>query len=212
VTPFSPGETVVLQEVWRGRVWAARPMRVVRDDGDLVALSFPRGTQWKAPTSDPARPWNSDRGERLAECAALGDWVFRDAEWDVDTLSLMRRGDWHAVWVSWLPSGEHWGWYVNFQEPFRRSRRGFETMDLMLDLIVDADRTWRWKDEDELATFLERGVLDSALCDRIRAEGLRVAARAERNEPPFCDPWPEWRPDPAWEKPELPGGWERLWR
>jgi len=33
---FSRGQTVVLQEVWRDRVWAARPMRVVRDDGDFV--------------------------------------------------------------------------------------------------------------------------------------------------------------------------------
>jgi hypothetical protein len=212
VTPFSPGETVVLQEVWREQVWAARPMRVVQDDGDFVALWFPRGTRWRAPTSRPARPWNGNRGQRLAECAARGDWVFRDAEWDVDTLSLMRADDWHALWVSWLPSAEHLGWYVNLQEPFRRSRLGFETMDLMLDLIVDTDRTWRWKDEDELAAFVEGDVFDLELCDRIRAEGLRVAACAEHNEPPFCEPWPRWRADPGWEKPELPRGWEQLWR
>lgn len=202
----------MLQEVWRGRVWAARPMRVVQDDSELVALWFPRGTRWKAPTGDPDRPWKVDRGERLAECAALGNWVFRDADWDVDTLSLMRSGNWHALWVSWLPSGEHLGWYVNLQRPFRRSALGFETMDLMLDLIIDPDRTWRWKDEDELATFVERGLVEADLCNRIRAEGLRVAACAERNEPPFCEPWADWRPNPEWERPELPEGWERPWR
>ncbi len=187
-------------------------MRVVGDDDGLVALWFPRGTRWQAPIDDPAREWDGDRGERLAGCAARGDWLFRELEWDVDTLSLMRAGDSHAVWVSWLPSGEHWGWYVNLQEPFRRSGIGFETMDLMLDLIVDPDRTWRWKDEDELATFVERGVFDEALPERLRAEGLSVAGRAERNESPFSEPWPEWRPDPDWERPELPQGWGRLWR
>jgi hypothetical protein len=201
-----------LQEVWRGRVWAARPMRVVRDDDDLVALWFPRGTRWQAPIDDPAREWDGDRGERLAGCAARGDWVFRELEWDVDTLSLMRAGDWHAVSVSWLPSGEHWGWYVNLQEPFRRCAIGFETMDLTLDLIVDPDRTWRWKDEDELAIFVERGLFDATLLERLRAEGLSVAGRADRDEPPFGEPWPEWRPGPGWGLPELPEGWERTWR
>jgi hypothetical protein len=204
-----PGETVVLQEVWRGRVWAARPMRVVRDDGDSVALWFPRGTRWMAPTDDPGRPWQEDRGERLAECAARGEWCFRELEWEVDTLWLMREGDWHAVWVSWLPGGERWGWYVNLQEPFRRTPRGFATMDLMLDVIVNPDRTWHWKDEDELAVFVERGAFDAALARKARAEGLEVARRAENGEPPFSEPWHDWRPDPEWTTPELSDGWDR---
>lgn len=197
-----------MQEIWRERVWAARPMRVVRDEGDFAALWFPLGTGWKAPTTPHGRPQEEDRGERLAECALRGEWVFRDAEWDVDTLVLLREGAWHAVWVSWLPSGEHWGWYVNLQLPFRRTERGFETMDLVLDVLVDRDRTWRWKDEDELETWVARGVVDPELAARIREEGLEVAGRAERGEPPFSEPWPEWRPDPDWKLPELPPGWD----
>jgi Protein of unknown function (DUF402) len=207
--PLKPGDTVVVQEVWRDQVWAARPMRVVQDHGDFVALWFPRGTRWKAPTSNPARPWRLDRGSRLAECAALGEWIFRDAEWDVDTLCLLREGDWHAVWVSWLADGSHWGWYVNLQQPFTRTTLGFETMDLVLDIVVDPDLTWRWKDEDELQTFVERGVIDPPLAEHVRDEGLRVISRAERNEPPFCEPWPEWKPDSSWSTPALPEGWDR---
>jgi len=200
--------TVVVHEVWRDRVWAARPMRVVRDEGDFAALWFPLGTAWKAPTTPPGRPREEDRGERLAQCALSGEWVFRDAIWDVDTLVLLREGAWHAVWVSWLPSGEHWGWYVNLQLPFRRNERGFETMDLVLDILVDPDRTWRWKDEDELETWVARGVVDPELAARIREEGLEVAGRAERGEPPFSEPWPEWQPDPTWKLPVLPEGWD----
>jgi hypothetical protein len=209
---WSPGDTVVVQEVWRERVWAARPMRVVRDDGDLVALWFPKGTRWKAPTTPATRSRETDRGERLASCASLGDWVFRDAEWDVSTLVLLREGDWHAVWVSWLDTGEQWGWYVNLQLPTRRTERGLETMDLMLDVTIELDRTWRWKDEDELEVFVRRGVFDPAIAERVREEGLRVARRAERNEPPFDGPWPDWRPDPSWTLPELPAGWDELCR
>ena len=207
--PLSSGETAVVQEVWRDRVWAARPLRVIQDEGDFVVLWFPRGTRWKAPTTHPAQPRKADRGSRLAECAALGEWVFRDVEWDVDTLQLIRERDWHAVWVSWLPDGRHWGWYVNLQQPLRRTELGFETMDLVLDVIIDPDRTWRWKDEDELQTFIDRGVIDAELAARVRDEALQVIARAERNEAPFSEPWTDWRPDPAWELPELPDGWDR---
>jgi hypothetical protein len=97
---------------------------------------------------------------------------------------------------------------VNLQRPFRRTALGFETMDLALDVVVAPDRTWRWKDEDELAVFVEQGVFDPGLGERVREEGLRVARRAERNEPPFDEPWPTWQPDPAWPRPQLPPGWD----
>lgn len=206
-----PIETCVIQEVWRERVWAARPMRVVRDEGDFAALWFPRGTAWKAPTTPPDLPRAADRGERLADCALSGRWVFRDVEWDVDTLVLLREGPWHALWVSWLPSGEHWGWYVNLQTPMRRTDAGVQTMDLVLDVIIDPDRkSWTWKDEDELQIALDRELIDESLASALRAEAEEVIRRAQANEAPFCDPWPDWRPDPSWGLPRLPAGWDRV--
>lgn len=209
---WGKGETIVLQEVWNDRVWAARPMTVVSDEGDSASLWFPHGTRWMAPTTPETRPRESTRGERLATCLELGDWAFVEYAWDVSTLMFVREGDWHALWISWLETGEHLGWYVNLQRPVRRTRCGFETMDLALDLVFDPDRSWRWKDQDELELFVERGVFDAAMAERIRAEALDVVARAERDEPPFSEPWPEWRPDPTWSKPELPDGWDVLCR
>jgi hypothetical protein len=209
---WRPGQLVVLHEVWNDSVWAARPMTVVRDEGDFVALWFPKGTRWKAPTTPPTRGREATRGDRLATCAALGDWVFVDAVWEVSTLALMREGDWHALWISWLDDGQQWGWYVNLQQPYRRTELGFETMDLMLDVVVELDRSWWWKDEDELQTFVERGVFDHSLAQRVREEGLRVARRAERNEPPFNEPWHDWRPPSSWSIPKLPPHWSRRCR
>jgi hypothetical protein len=183
-------------------------MIVVRDEGDFVALWFPKGTRWKAPTTPPTRPREHTRGERLARCLVLRDWVFVDSAWDVSTLVLMREGDWHALWVSWLDDGEHWGWYVNLQEPYRRTAKGFETMDLALDVVISTDGRWRWKDEDELETFVAHGVLDDALATRLRKEGLDVVRRAQRIEPPFSEPWPSWQPDPGWGMPKLPAEWD----
>ncbi len=203
-----PGSTVVLHEVWKDTVWAARPLRVVQDDQDLTALWFPRGTRWQAPTTPAGREREPTRAERLSTCAIAGEWAFVEHVWEVDTLQLLRPGDWHAVWVSWLPSGEHWGWYVNLQEPFERTARGFRTIDLVLDVIVDPDLRWRWKDEDELAVFVERGIIDAPLERRICEEALRVIADAEARRAPFGEGWQAWRPDPAWPLPQLPPGWD----
>jgi predicted RNA-binding protein associated with RNAse of E/G family len=203
------GATIVLQEIWRGKVWGARPMRVVEDSGARIALWFPRRTRWKAPTSDPSWLWKEDRGERLAECAVRGEWVYRDAEWDVDTLQFTRPGDRHSIWVSWRPDGEQFGWYVNIQEPFRRTPLGIATMDWVLDLIVDPDGSWRLKDEDELEAFVRRGVYDAAFATNLRDHALELAGQAERREGIFGEPWHDWRPDPDWSLPELPFGWDR---
>jgi len=199
-----PGDTALIQEVWREHVWAARPMRVVEDSDELVVLWFPRGTRWQAPTAPAGRAREPTRGERQATSLVLGEWTFRELEWDVDTLQLWRPGDWHSTWVSWLPDGTHWGWYVNIQLPFERTPRGLRTMDLVLDVIVDADGGRRLKDEDELATHVARGSVDRELEARIRAEAERILARR------FDDAWLDWRPDPAWTRPELPRAWDRL--
>src|SRR6266576_1740450 len=46
----------------------------------------------------------------------------------------------------------------NFQRPYRRTTIGIEAMDLMLDLVVEPDRSWRWKDKHELETLVRRGM------------------------------------------------------
>lgn len=200
---FAPGTDVLVQEVWNGKVWAARPMRVDDDDGELAILWAPRGTPIKQPRTPPTREREPTRGERSATSLLLGDWVMADAEWHTDTLQFWRAGEWQSMWVSWLPSGEHWGWYVNLQLPYERFALGFRTMDLALDVIVDPDGTTHMKDEDELAIFTERGLVDGELLARIRA-----AAEFDRDRAPFTGGWVDWRPDPSWPLPELPQGWD----
>ena len=202
----------VIQEVWDDRVWAARPVRVVEESEQASVLWFPLGTRWQAPTSPPTRPRAETRAERLNSAISLGDWVFVESEWDVSTLQIWPRGAWHSIWVSWRSDGSRWGYYGNIQLPFERTRCGFRTMDLVLDVIVELDGSWRLKDEDELAVFVERGVLDRKLERRIRGEAESLVARAARREPPFDGSWDGWRPDPEWPMPVLPAGWEDVCR
>ena len=96
---------------------------------------------------------------------------------------LVREGDWHATWVSFLESGEQLGWYVNFQQPYARMRHGIDAMDLSLDITIDPDkRAWQWKDEDEFALLVERGLIDGVTAERVREEAAARprAARSRR--------------------------------
>lgn len=209
-TRWSVGDTIIHQEVWRGKLWAARPLIVVEDSPDRLVAWCPRGTVRKVPVTPPTRPKASTRAERLVGVLSLGDWLLEDREWDVSTLWLVESGPWHAVWVSWLPDGNHWGWYVNFQEPMERTDRGFRSMDLMLDILVDLDRTWRWKDEDEFEALIEADLYDESIVKAVRSDAEKVIARIEENAQPFSETWPKWAPEPDWGLPVLPSGWGEI--
>jgi predicted RNA-binding protein associated with RNAse of E/G family len=209
---WQTGDVVVIQEVWNGRLWSARPVVVVEDRDDELVLWCPEGTVRKVPADPPERLDPSPtRGERIANRLEAGDWVLEDSAWDVSTLWLLRPEDWHAVWVSFKPGAVHWGWYLNFQEPARRTARALQTMDLALDIVVEADgTTWRWKDEDEFDLLLARGLFSCEVGARVRDEAAGLIERLARKEKPFDGDWPSWRPDPAWGLPALPPGWDLL--
>ena len=204
---WAPGTTIVVDEVWNGRLWARRPVVVVDDDPARLVVWCPQGTVRKVPTTPPGRPRAPSRGERLARCLLDEKWVLVDHVWDVSTLMLTEPGALHATWVSFLEDGSHWGWYVNLQRRFTRSDSGITTMDLALDVLIEPDCSeWRWKDEDEFQLLVDGGVLDPSEATAVRDEALRVIARAEAREPPFSEDWPRWRPEPSWPIPTLESG------
>jgi uncharacterized protein len=127
------------------------------------------------------------------------EWTLEPGTTSREALALTRPGAAHSIYLFW-DDGRFSHWYVNLEEPLRRNAVGFDTFDHKLDLIVEADGAWRWKDEDELEEAARRGILDAAA---VRAEGERVLAAW-----PFPTGWEAWRPDPAWPVPQLPAGWE----
>ena len=64
---------------------------------------------------------------------------------------LQRPGEAYAIWHFWFGDERAFrGWYVNFQEPFRRTPQGYDTQDLELDIWAPLDGPWEWKDDDVL--------------------------------------------------------------
>jgi hypothetical protein len=192
---WSSGDTALYRFVRYGKVRWATPHVVVDHGPDVVALYLPVGAPAKTPVWD-GRPI---RGQ------ADHDWALRDHVWHTSNeLVVIRWGAAHAVELLWDPdTGDFKGWYVNIQEPLRRSPLGFDTDDLVLDIWVEPAGTWRWKDEDELEEAVTLGRFTEDEAAAIRAEGERVLA-----DPPWPTGWEGWRPDPAWPLPALPPNWD----
>jgi predicted RNA-binding protein associated with RNAse of E/G family len=199
---WSPGDAVVLREVWRGRVWGARAATVVADTDELSMFCVPPGAAWMVPVDARGRPLRLPTDE----------WEFAEGVVDWRILSFAWPDVEHAVLAFWRNEDEFLGWYVNLQAPLRRTAIGFDTPpDHALDVVVAADRsTWTWKDEDELEEAVAAGLFSPDDAARFREEGERAALAIVERRPPFDRPWEDWRPDPAWPTPELPEGWDRI--
>lgn len=199
---FEPGDAVALREIWQEQVWSVRPATVVSDANNLLMFYLPTGVRWMCPRA-PGGDWS-----RIPEAR----WELGERSWD-DTrvLSFARPGEAHAILLFFEEDWSPRTWYVNLQEPLRRVPIGFDYMDQHLDALVTIDRSgWSWKDEDELAEAIRRGVIPADEEPRLRAEGERAVRRILDREPPFDRDWGVWRPDPSWLVPLLPEGWDRV--
>ena len=189
-----------MREIWGDRVLAARPLRVVLDEADHRCFFFVPGTAWK---NDPR-----DHGEvRFLD----GPWELEDLVRERPVLSFAFPERAYAVLLTWSPRWTFEGYYVNLQSPLRPWVLGFDYVDHFLDVRIPADRAgFSWKDEDELEEAVRRGLVSDGDARRIRLAGERAAAHVLGAEPPFDRDWTSWRPDPGWEPPPLPEGWDRI--
>lgn len=132
--------------------------------------------------------------------------------------------EWHSTNVLWLTTFERassiglfwdavdWrfrGYYGNLQAALRRTSVGFDTADYLLDVEIEPDLTWRWKDEDEFALAQELGIFSTEQATAIRAEGERIIANVEARRWPFNAGFETWRPNPSWTVPRIPADWDR---
>jgi predicted RNA-binding protein associated with RNAse of E/G family len=199
---WNSGDQVVLREVWRGKVWSAKPEIVVRDTPDLLALYLPAGTRCRRAVSSDGTPLRLTPEE----------WLLKDLPWPVDSLRLTVPGASHSIILIWSQGQDEFlVWYVNLEDPLRRTALGFDYMDQVLDIEIAPDLSeWHWKDEDELQQAQDLGLISRERALELRREGERVVALLESGSPPFTEEWRLWRPDPLWQTPRLPAGWDEL--
>jgi hypothetical protein len=190
------GDHVLLRSIFRGRVRWAWPHHFAgtHESGRLEIHCGPgtRGTRMP-PHGDAHDVEAWVRGDPPA------DHVWTDAH----VLRFMRPGDAHTVEIYWDEDWTHVGWYVNLQAPLRVDGPRLDTTDHALDIVVEPDGSWSWKDEHDLEAIVALGGFDRELAAEIRAEGERVVA-----ERPWPTGWEDWRPRRDWEPLALPARWD----
>src|SRR4051812_11574477 len=109
---------IVLRETWQGRVWTARPVRVVQDAPELLVLHMQPTTVYKHPGNVPV--------------FLPDEWTLSDRTWTGgEALYLCPPGAWHMVILFFTPAPERRldCWYVNLQRPLVRTVIGFDYLD-----------------------------------------------------------------------------------
>lgn len=206
---FPEGSTVVRRDVSRGKVWSATPYRVIRDTGNELTLACWPGVEMLAPATwiEWLRTGDADARMQGVSRLAAGRWELGPWVWQ-DTTVLVRcsAGDFFSVKRLFDATGRGGGWYVvDLALPFARTPLGIDTLDLLVDLVVDADLSdYQWKDEDEYAQARRLGVVDDALHRQVAAAREQVVALVEARQGPFAEDWTSWRRDPTWPLPALP--------
>jgi hypothetical protein len=170
-----------------GEVIDVKPVTIVEDTDERAIFWLPIGTptmkpELLHPTSEGPRRW--DQGWRLVPS------VWRRSE----VLIIIQKNQLRATWVRWSKDREFEGWDVNIQSPLHRTNLGFDIQDYQLDIVVEPNRQWRWKDENELALAVELGRLTIDQAKAVRSEGESAVADIEGNVTPFCDEWVHWQP------------------
>lgn len=195
---YLPGQSIVLRQLSWGKLWQVRPVIVVCDTPELRALFLLPGTIGK------------DAVESITPVQRFHQsWVFKDREWGFGGILRLTipRSD-YSVLLLRNEDGTRFRWYINLEEPMQRTRFGFDYEDNILDIWVKADLSgWSWQDEDELEEAVAARLVTKEKAATLYAEGKAAVTLLQSGKSPFND-WVTWRPDPSWQVPVLPDGWD----
>jgi hypothetical protein len=191
---WRPGETIVHREVWRGAPWCACPVVVVEDMPGQLVTYLPEEAPFAFPASADGRPhpWGSKRS------------------WHGHGVLMLRRPqEAYAVWHFWDgPDRRFAGWYLNLEEPIRRTTTGYDTQDLELDIWIPVGEPWRFKDDEVLDERVRDGRYTPEQVAATRALGREIGAILDRGERWWDERWASFEPEPAWRGLGFPPGWE----
>jgi len=205
---WSPGDIVMWRGIRRERVWHAQPTIVVRDNPDELVLTLLPGTECMAEETYPmgkpgAKHWwdFNDNG-----------WKLKEYIWRTNRLLLLLEPEkcYSTIYFWKHEDNKFLCHYVNFQQPFTRNHNSIDTLDWELDLIVNPDFSYEWKDEDDYQKAVEYGVISPRWEQEIDSAKPEIFDRLERRQYPFDGSWLDWMPDPNWSPPRLPENWDKI--
>ena len=212
-TRFEPGKHIVIRNVFQGRVQTVFPSIVVVDSPELVVTWLPLETPVLYGVTDPSAKYDGGNRRLSAETMIAKQWDMAERNWHTSgTLRIKNPRFMWSLWVFWEPNmTEVRSWYINIDATYKRTRLGFDTWDMFLDVVVQPDRkTWRYKDEDEFAEAIEAGIFTAFEAQEVRDTAARALQTIAENRKPFSNIWADWRPDILWRIPQIPKNWNEI--
>lgn len=205
---WKPGEVIAWRGIYRERVWHAIPTLVVKDTPQELILALTPGTDCMVEENYAQKRKSGKRRWDFKH----EDWSLAKFTWHTNRLLFVLEPEkyYSTIYFWHHESNEFLCYYINFQLPFRRNHHSVDTLDLDLDIVINPDFSFEWKDVDDYEKGIESGVILTEWADEIEAAKIEVLDRLEKREYPLDNSWLNWRPDPDWSAPKLPQGWDKI--
>jgi len=205
---WNPGDVVAWRGIFRNQVWHVQPTIVVKDSPEETVLTLLPGTECIAEANYPKGKKNGKRWWDFKD----GSWNLAKYTWRTNRLLLIFEPEkYYSTILFWHHESHEFScYYINFQVPFERTHCGVDTLDLDLDLIINPDLSFEWKDENDYQMAIEHGLITPIWMAGIESAKPEIFDRLEKRQYPFDGSWLDWMPDPAWMLPTLPENWDKI--
>lgn len=205
---WKSGDIVILREIFQSKISSAFPVIMIKDSPEEIALALVPGAEGFV-TEDYSK--GKQNGKRR--------WDFKDKPWKLENhiwhtnrvLILIEPQKYYAINYFWDDKTNEFScYYVNFQLPFQRSHCGIDTLDLEIDLVIDSDFSYRWKDLDDYQKSIDSGIITNEWAQEIENAKQEVFEKLSKRQYPFDESWLNWKLDPCWPAPKLPENWDKV--
>ena len=173
---WEPDDEIVFRHVHDGEIRFAAPYRVVEDTAQRTVLYLPS----------------------FSVVYSVVDGRLRPQQWDASVLRIIEPEKWYSLLFFWSSDDERTPlqWYANVEVAAKRYSQGFESTDLILDVLISPDRSQvTRKDLDEFEAAVSSGVLAEAQAASARRAADDVIEAAKSGTGPFGEGWPGWKPE-----------------
>jgi len=198
---WNRGSQIALREHWHRKIWTVRPVTVVIDTPEVIALYMMPGTTCKHPRAIDGSP---------VPHFLPDEWVLVDTQWRAGgALYLAPPGQWYVILGLFGDDNQRIEqWYVNLQTPYQRTRMGFDYLDQELDIVINRElTTWSWKDEEKFLEAQRCGRIPSEQAAHVRRVGEYIVQQLKARSLTLPELWRSWRPPDQWVIPPMPHDW-----
>lgn len=205
---WKPGDLISWRGIYRERIWHAQTVIIVKDTIEETVIALLTGTECIAA-----------EGYLNGKDSSKRRWHFKEKTWALEKYSwhthrlliILEPEKYYATMLFWNDkSDEFICYYNNFQLPFQRSQYGIDTLDLDLDLIVNPDFSYEWKDVADYQNAIENEIILPEWIKGIELAKQEIFEKLETRQYPYDGSWLDWKPDPNWSPPTLPENWDKI--